>query len=170
MLQLWRFSFGAGDSTTQPNRRIHIALENPTTILPKWKEQNSPRDWQMPGRLPGGGGRTGFWRDGVVGRRIGRVTTNSQGDQRAKSRAQQHTHMCHSWSEGLSEAVEAKAGWWGEVRLDPAGMKSPKSPPKTFCSVFSKDPIFSRPALLSTPHLLTNNPCVFPQYNQCWLS
>lgn len=92
---------------------------------------------------------------------IGRVTTGP-----SHRHNDTHTHTCRSWSEGLSEAVEAKAGRWGEVRLDPAGLKSP---PKTFCSVFSKDPIFSRPALLSTPHLLTNNPCVFPQYNQCWL-
>ena len=60
---------------------------------------------------------------------------------------------------------------WGEVWHDPAGLTPPKlSPLKTFCSAFSKDPIFRRPALLNTPLLLNSNLHVFSQYNQCRFS
>lgn len=143
--------------------------KKPHYTLPSGKSKIVPGTGRCQGKNPRGGGRTGFL-ERRSGKEEGAVAqTTRVGPQSQVTGTTMHT--CPNWSKRLSEAVEEKSGWRGEVRLDPASLRSPKlSPLKTLYSVFSKDPIISGPALLNTLRQLNDNPCVCPQYNQRWLS
>ena len=149
----------------------HNALENPTTILPKWNGLIISGTRRHQGRLPRGGGRTEVlerWSGREEGGRRRGLWHKQAGWPLSHVTGANHTHVSQLEQGSVWRSGGKARMRWGEVWHDPAGQTPPKlSPLKTFCSAFSKDPISRRLALLNTPPLLNSNPHVFSQYNQC---